>query len=67
MTAGVCSVGITADFGCRAAGLPDNTWIRVEGQVIPAPRQPKSAVIPTLQTTAVTRIDAPRNPYAYPR
>lgn len=50
-----------------AAGLPDNTWIRVEGQVIPAPRQPKSAVIPTLQTTAVTRIDAPRNPYAYPR
>ncbi|PBD12199.1 TIGR03943 family protein, partial [Mycobacterium avium subsp. hominissuis] len=50
-----------------AAGLPDNTWIRVEGQVIPVPRQPKSAVIPTLQTSAVTRIDAPRNPYAYPR
>jgi putative membrane protein len=49
-----------------AAGLPDNTWLRVEGQVIPAPRQPNSPVIPILQATAVTRIDAPPNPYAYP-
>ena len=23
----------------QAAGLPDNTWLRVEGEVIPAPRQ----------------------------
>jgi uncharacterized repeat protein (TIGR03943 family) len=51
----------------RAAGLPDNTWLRVEGQVTPAARQPNSAAIPTLQATAVTRIDAPANPYAYPR
>lgn len=50
----------------RAAGLPDNTWLRVEGQVTPAPRQPHSVTIPTLQATAVTRIDAPANPYAYP-
>ena len=27
----------------RAAGLPDNTWLRVEGQVTPAARQPNSA------------------------
>ncbi|OBH48797.1 TIGR03943 family putative permease subunit [Mycobacterium mantenii] len=50
-----------------AAGLPDNTWLRVQGQVTPAPRQPNSPAIPTLQATAVTRIDAPPNPYAYPR
>jgi len=49
-----------------AAGLPDNTWLRVEGRVIPAPQQPNSDRIPTLQATAVTRIDAPPNPYAYP-
>lgn len=49
-----------------AAGLPDNTWLRVEGKVIPAPRQHNSAAIPTLQATAVTRIDAPANPYDYP-
>ena len=53
--------------GARAGGLPDNTWLRVEGQVTPAARQPNSAAIPTLEATAVTRIDAPANPYAYPR
>jgi len=54
----------------QAAGLPDNTWLRVEGEVakVPAaPRQPHSVTIPTLQATAVTRIDAPPNPYDYPR
>ncbi|MGO8850292.1 TIGR03943 family putative permease subunit [Mycobacterium sp.] len=50
----------------HAAGLPDNTWLRVEGQVTPAPRQPNSVTIPTLQATTVARIDAPANPYAYP-
>ncbi|MBW0019091.1 MAG: TIGR03943 family protein [Mycobacterium sp.] len=50
-----------------AAGLPDYTWLRVEGQVTPASKQPNSAALPTLQATAVTRIDAPANPYAYPR
>ncbi|MEB4208366.1 TIGR03943 family putative permease subunit [Mycobacterium sp. 94-17] len=50
-----------------AANLPDNTWLRVQGQVIPAPRQPNSPAIPILQATVVTRIDVPPNPYAYPR
>ncbi len=50
----------------RAAGLADNTWLRVQGQVTPAPRQPNSMAIPTVQATAVARIDAPANPYAYP-
>jgi putative membrane protein len=48
----------------EAAGLPDNTWLRVEGKVTPPP--PNSARIPTLQATTVTRIDAPANPYDYP-
>ena len=51
----------------QAAGLADNTWLRVEGEVTPEPRQPHSVVIPTLEATAVTRIDAPQNPYDYPR
>ncbi len=50
----------------QAAGLPDNTWLRVEGEV--TPRQSTSAApIPTMQATTVTRIDAPPNPYDYPR
>ena len=48
----------------QAAWLPDNTWLRVEGEV--TPRQSNSATIPTLQATAVARVDAPPNPYAYP-
>jgi uncharacterized repeat protein (TIGR03943 family) len=48
----------------QASGLPDNTWLRVEGKVTPP--QPNSAKIPTLQATAVTRIEAPANPYDYP-
>ncbi len=51
----------------QAAGLPDNTWLRVEGVVIPAARQPHSATVPALQATTVTRINAPPNPYDYPR
>lgn len=49
-----------------AAGLPDNTWLQVEGHVTPAPRQTNSPLVPTLQASAVSRIDAPPNPYAYP-
>ena len=49
----------------QAARLPDNTWLRVEGEV--TPRQSTSAApIPTLQAATVARIDAPANPYAYP-
>jgi putative membrane protein len=48
----------------QATGLPDNTWIRVVGKVVPA--QPNSDKIPTLQAATVTRIDAPANPYDYP-
>lgn len=50
-----------------ASGLPDNTWLRVQGLVISAPHEPNSPTIPILQATAVTRIDVPPNPYAYPR
>jgi uncharacterized repeat protein (TIGR03943 family) len=49
-----------------AAGLPDNTWLRVEGKAEPIDRQQHSATIPTLEATAVTHIDAPANPYDYP-
>jgi uncharacterized repeat protein (TIGR03943 family) len=49
----------------QAAGLRDNTWIRVVGVAVPA--QPNSDRIPTLQATAVTPIPAPANPYDYPQ
>jgi uncharacterized repeat protein (TIGR03943 family) len=42
----------------------DNTWLRVEGEVTPAVRQPHTAPIPTLRAVAVTPVNAPANPYA---
>jgi len=42
----------------------DNTWLRVEGEVIPAVRQPHTAPIPTLRAVTVTPGDAPANQYA---
>ncbi|OMC16767.1 TIGR03943 family protein [Mycobacterium sp. SP-6446] len=50
----------------HAAGLADNTWVRVEGQVKPLTGQADYRVIPTLEATKVTRINAPANPYDYP-
>jgi putative membrane protein len=42
----------------------DNTWLRVEGEVTPAERQPHTAPIPTLRAVTVTPVNAPANPYA---
>jgi uncharacterized repeat protein (TIGR03943 family) len=49
-----------------ASHFADNTWIRVEGEVTPAVRQPDKAPIPTLTATAIVPVEAPPNPYAYP-
>ena len=59
-------IHLTGPAAAGARGLPDNTWVRAEGQVIPVPRQPNSTLVPTLQVTSIVRIDAPANPYAYP-
>jgi uncharacterized repeat protein (TIGR03943 family) len=42
----------------------DNTWLRVEGEVTPAVRQPHTAPIPTLRGVTATPVNAPANPYA---
>lgn len=44
--------------------FPDNTWLRVEGEVSPAVRQPHSVPIPTLRAVTVSPVKAPANPYA---
>jgi putative membrane protein len=43
---------------------PDNTWIRVEGEVSPLQRQPDQPPIPTLRAVTVTPVNAPANQYA---
>ena len=51
-------------MAAQAARLPDQTWLRVEGMVIPASANGDSTVIPTLEVTALTPIDEPADTYA---
>ncbi|MGY4710813.1 TIGR03943 family putative permease subunit [Mycolicibacterium sp. CBM1] len=46
-----------------AAGLPDNTWVRVEGTVPPGQTYSGTSSIPTFAITSLTRIDPPANTY----
>lgn len=48
-----------------AAELPEETWIKVIGQIRPGSSVPANNFIPTLTTNSVTRIDKPANTYAY--
>jgi len=50
--------------GAAALRFADNTWLRVEGEVTPAVRQPHTAPIPTLRAVTVTPVNAPANQYA---
>lgn len=50
--------------GASSFHFPDNTWLRVEGVVTPAERQPHTPPIPTLRAVSVTPVAAPANPYS---
>jgi uncharacterized membrane protein YcgQ (UPF0703/DUF1980 family) len=50
--------------GGGAIRFADNTWLRVEGEVTPAVRQPHTAPIPTLRAVMVTPVNPPANQYA---
>jgi len=43
---------------------PEETWLRVEGTMIPGEANGDSTSIPTLRVQAATRIEAPANAYA---
>lgn len=51
-------------MAAQAARLPDQTWLRVEGTVVPTAATGDSTVIPTLEITALTPIDTPADTYA---
>ena len=48
-----------------AATYPEETWVRVEGTVVPKPSDMAGLSTPTMTVSAVTPIEAPQNPYAY--
>jgi uncharacterized repeat protein (TIGR03943 family) len=61
----VARIHLVGPAAATAAGLPENTWIQVEGEVEPGPRDASGLTIPSMTLTSVTRIDPPENAYAY--
>lgn len=49
----------------QAATYPEDTWLRVEGTIVPGTSQLATNFVPTLMVSQVTRIDKPANTYAY--
>jgi uncharacterized repeat protein (TIGR03943 family) len=48
-----------------AKGFPDDTWLQILGQIVPGSAQAVDGFIPTMSIDSVTRIDKPKNTYAY--
>lgn len=49
----------------NASDHPEDTWLRVEGRVVPGTSNPGTNFVPTLQVTSATPIPKPANTYAY--
>jgi uncharacterized repeat protein (TIGR03943 family) len=49
----------------EAAGYPEDTWLQVEGTVMPGTSTAATNYIPTMSVSSVKRIDKPANTYAY--
>jgi uncharacterized repeat protein (TIGR03943 family) len=58
-------VHLAGSTATTAGNFSDNTWLRVEGQIVPEPRNPAATSVPTLAVASLTRIDPPANPYGY--
>ncbi len=51
--------------GPGLTGYPDDTWLRVEGQVVPGSSTAQTSFVPTMAVSSVTKIARPANTYAY--
>jgi uncharacterized repeat protein (TIGR03943 family) len=49
----------------QAAAMPDNTWLSVEGTVLPQPPDATGLTVPILAASRATKIERPTNVYAY--
>jgi uncharacterized repeat protein (TIGR03943 family) len=49
----------------EAAGYPEDTWLQLEGTVVPGTSVVATNFIPTMAVSRVTRIDKPANTYTY--
>jgi putative membrane protein len=54
--------GAAAD---TATSYPEDTWLRVEGEVVAGSSTSATSFVPTMSVTSVTKIERPANTYAY--
>jgi len=48
-----------------ATQLAANTWVQVQGTVVPGSSDPKAGFVPTMMVSSVHEVPAPANTYAY--
>ena len=58
-------IHLSGAAAAEAAGYPGDTWLQVEGNVVPGTSTASTNFIPTIAVSRVTRIDKPANTYAY--
>jgi uncharacterized repeat protein (TIGR03943 family) len=58
-------IHLSGDGAPAAAGYPDDTWLQIQGQIVPGSSHAEDGFIPTLAVENVTRIDKPANTYSY--
>ena len=58
-------VHLSGSAAPAAAGYPDDTWLQIQGQIVPGSSHAEDGFIPTMAVASVTRIDKPAHTYAY--
>jgi uncharacterized repeat protein (TIGR03943 family) len=58
-------IHLTGPAATSAADHPDDTWLQIEGQIVPGSSHANDGYIPTMTVTSVTPVDKPANTYAY--
>ena len=57
----LASIHLTGSIGKH----PDDTWLKVQGKVVPGSSSQSTNFVPTMKVTSATAIPKPRNTYAY--
>ena len=58
-------IHLTGPGATAAAGYPEDTWLRIEGVIVPGSATAATSFVPTMTVTTETKIDRPANTYAY--
>jgi uncharacterized repeat protein (TIGR03943 family) len=58
-------IHLSGAAAAEAAGYPEDTWLQLEGTVVPGTSTASTNFVPTIAVSRVTRIDKPANTYAY--